>query len=392
MNALTIVKRILTIARRECGMLYRTPIYGFCMVIFPIAVILFFTDIMHDGQPTEMPVGVVDLDNTSTTRSLIRRLDAFQTSRVVGHYSSVADARKAVQRNKIYAFLYIPAGTTDGLTSSRQPKISFYYSSTSITAGALLFRDLKTISTLGSAAVGQSVMTAKGMTPEQIRTFLQPITIDLHPIGNPWINYNVFLSVMLIPGILMLFIFLITAYSIGTELKFNTNKQLMKIADNDIYVAIMGKMLPQTLIFLIIFYGYLWYIYSCLGFPHQGGIWPILLLGFLAVISSQCFGLFIFGLFPSLRMSMSVCSLWAMLSFTTSGFTFPIFAMDGAVEAIAQLFPLRHYYMIYKTCVFNGFPLHMAWFHFMALGIFIVLPLFVIPRIRKAMLEYVYIP
>ncbi|MCR4852182.1 MAG: ABC transporter permease [Prevotella sp.] len=373
-------------------MLYRTPIYGFCMVIFPIAVILFFTDIMHDGQPTEMPVGVVDLDNTSTTRSLIRRLDAFQTSRVVGHYSSVADARKAVQRNKIYAFLYIPAGTTDGLTSSRQPKISFYYSSTSITAGALLFRDLKTISTLGSAAVGQSVMTAKGMTPEQIRTFLQPITIDLHPIGNPWINYNVFLSVMLIPGILMLFIFLITAYSIGTELKFNTNKQLMKIADNDIYVAIMGKMLPQTLIFLIIFYGYLWYIYSCLGFPHQGGIWPILLLGFLAVISSQCFGLFIFGLFPSLRMSMSVCSLWAMLSFTTSGFTFPIFAMDGAVEAIAQLFPLRHYYMIYKTCVFNGFPLHMAWFHFMALGIFIVLPLFVIPRIRKAMLEYVYIP
>ena len=392
MNALTTMKRILSIARRECGLLVKNPIYGFCMVVFPIAVVIFFTDIMHDGQPTEMPVGVVDLDNSSTSRSLVMRLDAFQTSHVVAHYPSVADARKAIQRNEIYAFLYIPAGTTNGLNASRQPKISFYYSTTSITAGSLLFRDLKTISTLGSAAVGQSVMTAKGYTPEQIKAFLQPIAIDLHPIGNPWINYNVYLSVMLIPGILMLFIFLITAYSIGTELKFNSNKLLMKMANGDIYVALMGKMLPQTLIFLIIFYGFLWYIYNCLGFPHQGGLWPILLLGFLAVISSQCFGIFAFGLLPSLRMSMSICSLWAVLSFTTSGFTFPIFAMDGAIEALAQLFPLRHYYMIYKTCIFNGFPLHMAWFHFMALGIFIVLPLFTMRKLRKAMLEYVYIP
>ena len=392
MKNTNILHRMFSIALRECKLLYKTPIYGFCMVVFPIAVIIFFTDIMHDGQPTEMPVGVVDLDNSSTSRSLVRRLDAFQNSHVVAHYPSVADARKAVQQNKIYAFLYIPKSTADNLVASRQPKISFYYSSTSITAGALLYRDLKTIGTLGSAAVGQSTMTAKGFTNEQIATFLQPISIDLHPIGNPWVNYNVYLSVMLVPGILMLFIFMITAYSIGTELKFKSNKLLMKMADNDIYIAIIGKLLPQTLIFLTIFYGYLWYIYCVLNFPHEGSIWSILLLGLLAVLASQSFGLFIFGLIPSLRLSMSVCSLWAMLSFTTGGFTFPVTAMDGAIEALAQLFPLRHYYMVYKTCVFNAFPFHMAWFHFMALGIFILLPLFVMRKLRKAMLEYVYIP
>lgn len=80
---------------------------------------------MSDGQPTDMPVGVVDLDNTPTTRALIRKLDAFQATKVVGHYSNVADARRAIQRNKIYAFLYIPNGTTDELLSMRQPKISF---------------------------------------------------------------------------------------------------------------------------------------------------------------------------------------------------------------------------------------------------------------------------
>ena len=128
------------------------------MVVFPIAVIVFFTTVLGEGQPTNMPVGIVDLDNTTTTRALIRQLDGFQTSKVVGYYNSMQEARQAIQRNKIYAYLYIPEGTTRELLASRRPKISFYYSYTSLTSGSLLYRDLKTISTLGSAAVGKKTI------------------------------------------------------------------------------------------------------------------------------------------------------------------------------------------------------------------------------------------
>lgn len=323
MKKVSAVKRIFRVAQRECGILINTPIYLFCMIIFPIFTVFFFTSMLHSGQPQEMPVGVVDLDNTSTTRALVRRLDAFQTSRVVAHYTNLTEARQAIQKNKIYAFLYIPKGTTDDLLSSRQPKVSYYYSSVYFTAGALLMRDLKTITTLGSAAVGQATMQARGFTDRQIRTFLQPITIDLHPVGNPWINYNVYLSTFLIPGIILLFVFLISAYSIGTELKFHRSHELMKLAGGDIYAAMIGKFLPQTLIWLTIFYGYLWYLFGYLNFPHPGGTWLIMLLGLLAVLSSQSFGILIFGLMPSLRMSMSICSLWGVLSFSTCGAAFP---------------------------------------------------------------------
>lgn len=366
--------------------------YLFGMLVFPILVTVFFTTLMHDGQPQEMPVGIVDNDNTSTSRALIRKLDSFQASQVVAYYPNVNEARNAIQQNKIYAFLYIPKGTTSALLSSRQPKISFYYSQTSLTAGALLFRDLKTVATLGSAGVGQQIMRAKGFTDKQIATFLQPIAIDLHMIGNPWASYNLYLSTMLIPGILMLFMFLITAYSLGTELKFGTSKEWMGMADNNIIVALTGKLLPQFLIFISIFYAYMYYMFGYLNFPHPGGVVMIMLLGFLAVISSIGFGIFAFGLMPSLRMSMSICSLWAMLSFTTAGATFPISAMSPAIEALAVLFPLRHYYMIYQICIFNGFPFVDAWFNFMALIIFAALPFFVVLKIRRAMLEYVYVP
>ena len=91
---------IWTIARRECKILYVNRIYFFSMVVFPILALVFFTSLMDEGLPEDMPVGVVDLDNTSTSRGLIRRLDAFQSSRVVARYPSVAEARRAIQENE----------------------------------------------------------------------------------------------------------------------------------------------------------------------------------------------------------------------------------------------------------------------------------------------------
>ena len=386
------LRRIFKIAQRECAILMKNHIYFFSMVIFPILTMFFFTSLLNEGQPAEMPVGVVDLDNTTTTRGLIRTLDSFQTSHVAAHYTSVNEARHAIQKNEIYAFLYIPRGTTEELLASRQPKISFYYSNVTLLAGGTLFKDLTTISSLGSAAVGSAKLSALGKTEDEIAAFLQPIHMDLHMINNPSANYNVYLSTIMVPGVLMMFIFLITVYSIGTELKFKRSKQWLKLANNRIWPAVIGKLLPQTCIFLTFMSVYSWYLYGYLNFPHPGGIGMILLLSFLTVLASQAFGVFIFGLMPSLRMSMSICSLWAVLGFSLSGATYPVFSMSPMLEAVAQLVPLRHYFMIYQICIFNGYPLIDAWWNVVVLCAIICLPVFTIMNIKRAMLQYVYIP
>ena len=380
------------LVKRECKILYKNPIYGFCMVLFPLFALLFFTSLMDDGLPQDMPVGIVDLDNTSTSRSLVRRLDAFQNSAVVASYPSVAEARRAIQENQIYAFLYIPEGTTEKLLSARRPKVSYYYTMTSLTGGSLVMKDLKTIATLGSAGVGQATLRAKGMTDKQIQTFLQPIRIDLHQIANPWGNYNMYLSTVFVPGIMMLFMFLISAYSLGMELKFDRGKEWIHMADGNAVVAILGKFLPQAVVFLALIFSYEYYIYEVLEFPRQGSVWMIVLLAVLEVFSSIGFGIFAFGLMPSLRMSMSVCSLWAMLGFSLAGSAYPLMGMDEPIQALSWLFPLRHYYMLYQMTVFNGYPLIDAWFHLVGLVAFTLLPWFVLRKIKNAMLTYVYIP
>ena len=380
------------IAKRERKILIKNPIYLCCMVIFPVLTLFFFTSLLDEGVPQEMPVGVVDLDNSSTSRALVRRLDGFQTSNVVANFASVAEARHAMQENKIYGFLYIPKGTSEKLLSARRPKVSFYYSNVSIAAGSMVMKDLKTITTLGSAGVGQATMRARGFTPRQIQTFLQPIRIDLHQVANPWSNYNMYLSTVFVPGVMMLFMFLVSAYSIGMELKFNRGKEWLAKADGNIVVALLGKYLLHAIVFLVLIIFYEYYIYNVLHFARQGSFWTIILLALLQVFGSIGFGVFIFGLMPSLRMSMSICSLWGVLSFSLAGSAFPVMGMDSPIQALTWLFPLRHYYMLYQITVFNGFPLIDAWFHFVALVAFTLMPWFVISKIKNAMLTYVYIP
>ncbi len=380
------------VAKREAKILKVNRIYFFSMVVFPLLAMVFFTTLLDDGQPQEMPVGVVDLDNTSFSRTLVHKLDAFQSSEVVAHYASVAEARHAMQKNEIYGFLYIPSGTYDALLSSRRPTISYYYSQASLTAGSNIMKDLKTVSTLGSAGVGMATLSAKGLTSQQIQAFLQPVKIDLHQIANPWSNYNMYISTVFVPGIMMLFMFLISAYSFGMELKFGRGKEWLSMADGNIVVAILGKYLPQALVFLSLIFTYEFYIYGVLHFPYHGDVWDIVLLALLSVLGSIGFGIFVFGLMPSLRMSMSICSLWGVLSFSLAGSAFPMMGMDSPLQSLTWLFPLRHYYMLYQITVFNGFSLIDAWFHLVALVAFTLMPWFVISKIKNAMLTYVYIP
>ena len=386
------ISQILDLGLRELDILRRNRIYGFCMLMFPLLLVVFFTTMLSDGIPQDLPIGVVDQDNSATSRGLIRNLDAMQSSRVVYRFANVTEARSAMQEGKVYAYLLIPEGTAAKLLAGRQPEILYYYTMTCMTAGGMASKDLKTIGMLGSAAVGQAMLSAKGASKEQIKAALQPVSIDAHMIANPQGSYNYTLTTVFVPGILMLFMALLASYSLGMEMKFDTGKEWLARAGGNIVVAIVGKYMIHALVFLLVMFAYQYYIFRVLHFPHFGGVWNIVRLTFLQVLGSLGFGIFTFGLMPSLRMSMSISSLWSVLGLSMCGSAFPVAGMDTPLQAMSWLFPLRHSWMLYQATVLNGFPVIDVWFHLVALIAFTLLPWFVLRKVKNAMLNYVYIP
>lgn len=383
---------ILKIARRELRRMASKPIYWFCMIAAPLFCFVFFTSLMAEGLPTDMPLGLVDNDNTTTSRFLARNLDAFEMTSIKEQYANVTEAREAVQRGDIYGFYYIPKGTTRKAQRQELPVVSFYTNYSYLVAGSLLYRDMRTMSELASGAASRTVLYAKGATERQAMAFLQPIVIDSHAINNPWLNYNVYLSNVILPGLLMLFIFMVTVFSIGTEVKYNTVHDWLIMARGSMFHALAGKLLPQTLIFFLIGIAFAIGLYGVLHFPCHCGLPTMLLVMFLGIIGAQGLGVFMFAMLPTLRMSLSFASLWGVISFSICGMSYPVMAMHPTLQGLSLLFPLRHYFLLYVNCALDGYPLMNAAPYVVGLLLFALLPLLLLRRLKKMLLVVPYIP
>lgn len=383
---------ILKIARRELRRMASKPIYWFCMIAAPLFCFVFFTSLMAEGLPTDMPLGLVDNDNTTTSRSLARNLDAFEMTSIKEQYANVTEAREAVQRGDIYGFYYIPKGTTRKAQRQELPVVSFYTNYSYLVAGSLLYRDMRTMSELASGAASRTVLYAKGATERQAMAFLQPIVIDSHAINNPWLNYNVYLSNVILPGLLMLFIFMVTVFSIGTEVKYNTMHDWLIMARGSMFHALAGKLLPQTLIFFLIGIAFAIGLYGVLHFPCHCGLPTMLLVMFLGIIGAQGLGVFMFAMLPTLRLSLSFASLWGVISFSICGMSYPVMAMHPTLQGLSLLFPLRHYFLLYVNCALDGYPLMNAAPYVVGLLLFASLPLLLLRRLKKMLLVVPYIP
>lgn len=387
-----IAKRLAAIIKRELKMFAHRPLFLFTMIVAPVLCAIFFTTLMGDGLPTKLPAGMVDEDNTHITRIVGRIIGSMEETDIVARYPNFSEAREAVQRGEIYGFFYIPRGLTEEAIAQRQPKLSFYTNDAYFVPGTLLMKDLRYASELAGLALTRENLYARGATERQAMGIIQPIVIETHPLNNAHLDYSVYLSNILWPGIMILLVMLSTTYTIGLEWKRGTQKKLYDMSGCSSTVALVGKLLPQTILFSLMFVFCNVLFYRYLQFPCNSGIVPMMLLGIITVLASQAFGVFLFGAFiGQMRLSMCLCSLWGILSFSLAGFTYPVTAMDGMLQKMSWLFPLRHYYLIYVNQALDGYSVAYVWQSVVALLLFLLLPCLVLWRYRAAFLKYKYV-
>ena len=113
---------------------------------------------------------------------------------------------------------------------------------------------------------------------------------------------------------------------------------------------------------------------------------------FLLVIASQAVGIFMIGVLPTFRLGLSSACLFGMIAFSIVGFSFPVLGMDPTLQALSNLFPLRHYFLIYVDQALNGRPFFYSWAEYAWLMGFLVLPFLFGKNLKNALLYFKYIP
>ena len=376
-------QRIIAVARRELRIIRQRPIYLLGSVGVIAFCAIFFLTFLKDGLPSDVPIGLVDYDYSSTSRNFCQQLDATQLGKVV-HYDSFAAAREDMNRGKIAAVCVVPVGMNDDIQANRQPKITFYVNGLYFVSGALAWKDLLQMVNLTNGAVQRQAFRARGYNDSQIMGMIRPVDVDVHQIGNVGTNYNYYLSSVLLPVVLEMIVIIVLIYSLGAELKYGTSRHLLQTSGNSIVTALAGKLLVWTLTFSAIGLILILLLFHRLHFPLAGSIWNMFLGIFLMIFASEAIAIFILEMLPVPRLALSIGALYSVLGFSLSGFTLPIEAMPPYIQGLAAAFPLRHYYLFYVQEAIFGAGFAGWWKQVIYLLIFILLPLIGLVRLKKA--------
>ena len=338
---------IWTVVRRELRIWLRRPVYLLGSVGVMAFCAVFFLTFFRDGLPHDLPIGIVDNDNSSMSRNFIQQMDATQLGQVV-QFSNFEEAREAMMSGKITSICVIPEGMYADVSANRRPTFTY---------------------------------------EREIMGRIQPVAIDTHQIGNVTTNYGYYLTNILLPGMLELIVIIVLIYSLGAELKYGTSKHLVQSAGGSMLDALLGKLLIYTVLFSALGLILIVLLYHWMHFPIAGSIWNMFLAIVLMVLAAEGIAIFIIGCLPVPRLALSIGALYSVLGFTLAGFTLPVEALPPFVQGLSAAFPLRHYYLFYCQEVIFGAGFAGWWQEVVHLLLFLFLPLAVLPRLRGAFIN-----
>lgn len=378
-----------SVKRELIRMTSRRLYLGYC-IILPLFCVFFMNTIFGTGEMEHIPIGIVDLDQTATSRQICRTLSTVPTTEVTNYYSDPLEARNAVLKKEIYAYVVIPNNLESNLLGGRDASIPYYIHYALLSVGVEVEAALETVFADISLAPVVVAGTSFGTSTTQLESVILPVSFEAHPLFNPALDYSIYLTNPFFFVLFQVIILLVTMYVLGSEIKFKTSDDWLKTANMNIFIAVTAKLLPYTVIYIIMGIFANFVMFNILHIPMEAGFMSINFSTALFIISTQAFGVFIFSLFPALSLVMSVASMIGSLGATLSGVTFPVFSMHPIIYYMSFLFPVRHFVLINQNILYGNYGLEYVWQSIACLMIFVLLALLILPHLKKATLSHKY--
>lgn len=375
---------------REIDRMSGSTIYLFTTLIGPLISFVILLLIFSEGVPSHIPIGIVDMDNTSLSRKMSLWIDATPEAEIQVHTQNLQEAQEEMDKGHIQAIVLIPNGLEKEILKGNSESVQVYINNTNILSGGYLQKGIyKALATL-SGGIKMQLLQKKGLSAKQAAARVQPIKMQQHVLFNPFGNYSYFLLSALLPLMVVVFTLLSNVFAVGIELREGTSHNWLKEANGSVIIAVTGKLLPYTILFSIILTVMNVIMFVQMGTPLQGSFFMIILGELTMLVTYQLIGVLLMALTANLRLSLSLASAYSMMALTFAGLTFPQMAMPGVAKFFSFLFPFTYWVRIFISQSFRGEPLVQAFVLLGAFIVFILLAVTSFPRLKRILKDEKY--
>jgi ABC-2 type transport system permease protein len=364
---------LLHIVKHELKRLISFPSSRNLLIVVPLITFVFLSFIYIKGGIRDIPVAVIDRDQTQLSRLATRYIDAESMLKVVLQPDSRLTAEEIMTREEAYAVIVIPKDFQKDVITGHSSSLNAFINASSILHGNMIYSALSTVSiTISTGALIQR-FKEQGKHFDQSMAMAIPIKVHVKPLYNPWYNYLYYLIPGLLTVLFFMIVFFVSARSINNECNSGNLLYLLEQANNRIVNIIVGKAIGIYILSMSVYLLIIGIIFPTFGIPVFGNFWYITLLFSIAIFANIFVGMAISAIVTNEVIAMDLSFFYNSPAFVFSGFTFPIFGMPALNAFYAHLIPYTYFLTGFIKLYEMDTPLHYAFPEFKSLGIFILI-------------------
>lgn len=346
---------------REIDWLRRRPFLFAFVGVVPLALMALLTGIFSAGLATRLPIAVLDLDSSDLSRSIIRMVDATPDTAVAFRAGELAEGRGMILSGKVHGLLMLPRNLERDVFAGRRPEVVFFYNTQTLTTGNLTLRGVNAALPTAAAGIRLSLRTAQGQPIEEAQAAISPIPVQIHALFNPTLNYVHFLLAALLPSLLQIVIVTASAYAVGLDVETRYRLRILRRLGGGLWPAMAGKLLPYTVIFMLVLGVSDAVLFGILELPLHGRSWLLVIAGFLFILSCQLLGALLAVLLRPTASAVSIATLLTSPAFGFMGIGFPRLGMNAFSLGFGALLPGTWYLTARIDQTVRGTPLDLSW-------------------------------
>ena len=330
---------IIEVLKRELGIILQDRNIRSMILLAPIFYSLFYASIYFNKSERDVPVVVINLDNSSLSEKFIRNIDANENLKVVAEAGDYSAAQDLIYKEKVQAAIIIPKGFESSLKSYKGTTVKILLNTTRFLVSNDINKAVNEVVLDFNNEIKIKALEQKGLSFNQAVIVSEPFKEEVKLLFNPSETYGDFLIPAVLILILQQTLLMGLAETVSKEREQNTFNDLIAKGNNNIPASIIGK----GLFYLILFSGYAFMFYtihfSIFSINQKGSLLLVLFITVIFIISVILLGMLAASFIKSKLLSLQVMALSSYLIFFLSGYSWPQQGMPGLFQILSQFIP-----------------------------------------------------
>ena len=307
------------------------------MLIYPIVYSVgYFNETL-----TDLPVAVVDLDQTVSSRKYTTMLDGSAELKVSCKPSDLKEAEQLFMANKITGVLLIPKGFQKDIFSGKQASVAIYADGSYFLKYKTQYQAASYVNAYFSGGIAVKRYIAGGQTFKQAKISSNPLEAQTHVLYNPSAAYGSFVM----PGLIIIIIqqtLLIGIGILGGSFSESMASPFI-LADQkrskEIIPLLLGKVGAFLVITILNIGMAVIIVHHWFNYPDKANMLEVFMLLFPFLLAVIFLGIALSTLFKHRESAIVFMMFLSPIALFMSGISWPVSAMPHWIVGLSKILP-----------------------------------------------------